>query len=116
MLNGFKLGNQISVRKVTRVAAMLLTLAGGLAPAKLHADDRHTSTARLQIQFTVVPSVIAAQPVQQSIAQPSQSPISFNLNTDNRQAGNYSIQKIVVAGQRGTQETAVLKTLTLVSE
>ena len=116
MLNGFKAGNGISKQRASRVAAILLTLAGGLAPAKLHADDRHTATARLQIQFTVMPSVIAAQP-QQSTTQPSPSPISFNLNADNnQQPGNYSTQKIVVASQNGVQQTAVLKTLTLVSE
>jgi hypothetical protein len=115
MLKGFKFGTG-SKRKASRIAAIVLTLAGGLNPAKLHAEDRHTATARLQIQFNVVPSVIAAQPSLQSTAQPSQSPISFNLNTDTQQAGNYSTQKIVVTSQHGAQETAVLKTLTLVND
>lgn len=115
MPNGFKFGTG-SKRKASRIAAVVLTLAGGLTPAKLHAEDRHTATARLQIQFTVVPSVIAAQSSLQSNAQPTQSSISFNLNTNAQQAGNYSTQNIVISGQHGVQETAVLKTLTLVNE
>lgn len=115
MLKGFKFGTG-SKRKASRIAGIVLTLVGGLTPAKLHAEDRHTATARLQIQFTVIPAVVAAQPSLHSTAQPSQSSISFNLNTDTQQAGNYMTQKIVVTGQHGAQETAVLKTLTLVND
>jgi hypothetical protein len=83
---------------------------------KLHAEDRHIAVAKLQIQVTVIPTVVAMQQAQRSVSQPSQSPVSFNLTPDSKQQSISSMQSVSIPDKNGSGRTAVLKTETIVSE
>jgi len=111
MGKGFKLGTGNG----KRLLVMLLLLAA-FSPARLHAEQRHSAIARLQIQVMVMPIVVAAQQARQTTLQPSQTPISFNLSPNSGQNGTYLTQKLTITDQNGIGKTAVLKTLTVVSE
>lgn len=98
-----------------QMLAATLLLAGTLGPASLHAEEKRSTVARLQIQVIVMP-VVAAQQAQRPAMQPSQSTISFDFSPNSKQSGNYSTQTVTVIDQRGASQTAVLKTLTMLPE
>jgi hypothetical protein len=117
MLNRFKFGIENGKRTSGRTLIIFLLLMASLSPMKLHAEDRHTAVAKLQIQVTVVPIVVALQQVHRSESQPSQSPVSFNLTPDIiKQQNASSTQTVSIPDQNGSVKTAVLKTQTIVSE
>ena len=115
MLNRFKFGIENGKRTSGRLAILLLLVAS-LSPMKLHAEDRHTAVAKLQIQVTVVPIVVALQQAHRSESQPSQSPVAFNLTPDMKQQSASSTQIVSIPDMSGSLKTAVLKTETIVSE
>jgi hypothetical protein len=116
MLNRFKFGIENGKRTSGRILIILILLMASLSPMKLHAEDRHTAVAKLQIQVTVVPIVVAMQQAHRSESQPSQSPVSFNLTPDMKQQSASSTQTVSIPDQSGSVKTAVLKTETIVSE
>ena len=83
---------------------------------KVHAEDRHTATARLTIQINVMPTVVALQQAHQSTPQPSQAAVSFNLTPNSQASGNSTTQSMRIMDKNGSEQNAVLKTLTIVSE
>ena len=115
MLKGFKLGIKTGKQPSLLVLAALLIL-GALNPVKVHAEDRHTATARLTIQVNVIPTVVALQQVQQSTPQPSQAAVSFNLTPNSQASGNSTTQTVRIMDKNGSEQNAVLKTLTIVTE
>jgi hypothetical protein len=113
MFKGLKLG--IGKQPSVLVLAALLVM-GALYPEKVHAEDRHTATARLTIQVNVIPTVVALQQVQQSTPQPSQAAVSFNLTPNSQASGNSTTQNVRILDKNASEQNAVLKTLTIVSE
>lgn len=115
MLKGFKLGIKTGKRPSALVLAALLVM-GALYPVKVHAEDRHTATARLTIQVNVIPTVVALQQAQQSTPQPSQVAVSFNLTPNSQASGSSTTQTVRIMDKNSSEQNAVLKTLTIVSE
>lgn len=115
MLRRFKFGAENGRQNKARALALLLLLVGAMTPS-LRAEDRHTAVARLQLQVTVVPTVVALQQAHRQEPQPSQSAVTFNLTPDAKQSSNVSMQSMSTVEQGNSNRTAVLKTLTIVSE
>ena len=116
MLNRFKFRIESGKRTSERPFIIFLLLVASLSPMKLHAEDRHTAVAKLQIQVTVIPTVVAMQQAHRSELQPSQSPVSFNLTSDSKQQSISSMQSVSIPDQNGSVKTVVLRTETIVSE
>jgi hypothetical protein len=116
MLNRFKFGIENGKRTSRRPLIVFLLLVASLSPMKLHAEDRHTAVAKLQIQVTVVPIVVAMQQAHRSESQPSQSPVSFNLTPEMKQQSAVSTQTVSIPDKSGSMKTAVLTTETIVSQ
>jgi hypothetical protein len=116
MLNRFKFGIENGKRTSGRTLIIFLLLMASLSPMKLQAQERHTAVAKLQIQVTVVPIIVAMQQAHRSESQPSQSPVSFNLTPDMKQQSASFTQTVSIPDKSGSMKTAVLKTETIVSE
>ena len=112
MLKSFKFG----IGNGKQIPAIVLMLVAAMSPVRLHAEDRHVAMARLQIQVNVIPTLVAAQQAARMEAQPSQSPVTFNLAPQSKQNSNLSTRSITITAANGSEQTAVLKTTTLVSE
>ena len=112
MNKGFKL----DIGSGKQLLAIVLLLVGAISPLKLHAEDRRSAVAKLQIQVMVMPIVVAEQQARRPEMQPSHSPISFNFSPGNEQNGNYSMHDVTIPDQNGSGKTAVVKTLTVVPE
>jgi Tfp pilus assembly protein PilV len=116
MLNGFKLGIRNGKQNMAPILALLLLTIAAISPAKLHAADRHSASARLQIQVTVMPTLVAMQQAQRMQAQPSQSPVTFSLTPSAKQTERATTQSVTIPDKNGSTQTAVLQTSTFVAE
>ena len=102
-------------RSKTNIAIVGLLLCV-LGATNVHAEERHSASARLQISLMVMPTLVAAQQAAQT-PQPSLSPVTFNFQSTSQTSASYSVRNFV-AGDKATksQPPAVLETTTIVSE
>ena len=116
MLNRFKFGIGNGKQKMARVLASLLLVVGAISPAKVHAADQHSAHARLQIQVTLMPTLVAMQMAQRIQAQPSQSPVTFNLTPSASQTEKAMTRSVIIPDKNGPTQAAVLQTSTFIAE
>jgi hypothetical protein len=116
MLNRFKFGIGNGKQNTAPVLALLLLAIAANSPAKLHAADQHSASARLRIQVTVMPTVVAMQVAQRMQVQPSQSPVTFNLTPYAAQSEKTTTRSVTIPNKNGSSQTAVLQTSTFVTE
>ena len=96
------------------IVSLLLCVLGA---TRVHAEERHSASARLQISIMVMPTLVAAEQAARPTSQPSLSPVSFNLQSENRNSVTYSISNFAAGEKSATASTrAVLKTRTIVAD
>lgn len=116
MLNRFKFGIGNGKQNMVAVLALLLLTIAAISPSKLHAADQHSASARLQIQVTVMPTLVAMQQAKRMQTQPSHSPVTFNLTLNATQTEKATTRSVNIPDKYGSTQTAVLQTSTFVAE
>ena len=97
------------------VATVIGVPACALSSMNMQAQERKTASARLQIAVMVVPTISAPQIADHRALQPTPTSIAYNVQSDSKARPNYSIRNLVITERPG-QQTAILKTTTLVPE
>jgi len=106
--------SSVSGSRVQKAKIAALFLLGCLAGStSLHADDRSHTSARLQINVVVMPTLIASMEAPR-LAQPSNSLVTFDLQAG-RKPLTSSLSELVITAKAG-ERPAVLKTTTVVPE
>ena len=80
------------------------------------AEDRHSASARLQIEFVVVPTAVASQ-TSMHVQQPSSvAPVTFDLQSQNQKPTIYASRNFSEGNKPDQRQRAVLKTMTVVPD